>query len=78
MGKPTKKQLDAAVRAARLYAGSDGKVRARDAEKLYRRMMRAVATVARAADMAEADVLEQIMDRALGLGPIIPIPGRDI
>lgn len=72
------KDVEAAVRAAQLYGGCDGKINVRDAQKLYDRMNKKIAAVARKRGMAFNDASRQITEAAKQRGLICPIPGRDI
>lgn len=69
--------LEKALLAARLYAGSSG-CRIKDQQKLYDRMARACAQVAKATKLPEAEVIRQVQAQAAKLGCIYPIPGQHI
>lgn len=71
---PTQKQLENAVRAARLYAGSLATCTVRDQQRLYRRYQQAMRPI----ESATSDAWDQIAARASSLGPLIPQPGKDL
>lgn len=72
------KDIEAAVKAAQLYAGCGAVVRIRDAQKLYNRLQKAVEKVAKARGMDFLNAHEQITAEASRRGPICPTPGKDI
>jgi len=72
------KDIERAVETARVYAGCQGKVRIRDEQRLYDRLRRQAASVARKRKMDADDVLQQIVDEAHRRGPRCPIPGKDL
>lgn len=72
------KDIEAAVKAAQLYAGCGAIVRIRDAQKLYNRMRKAIQRVADTRGMDFNNVHDQITAEAAKRGPICPIPGKDI
>lgn len=77
MAKPSKAQLERAVKAAQLYAGalcSD----IRTAQKLYNRAKRAAESIATSTGMSFADVFEQVSREASRRGSICPRPGKDV
>lgn len=72
--KPTKRQLDNAVTSLRLYMGSDGRCRMSDQQRLYNRFNKAMKPLR--AFTIDADA--QVGAEARRLGPIVPVPGKDI
>lgn len=72
-GDPTKRQIDRAVQAARLYAGSLTACTIRDQQRLYARYQAAM----RPLEKATSDAWDQIAARATALGPLRPTPGKD-
>jgi hypothetical protein len=72
------KDLEAAVKAAQLYAGCGATMRITDAQKLYRRLHKAVERVATRRGMSFSDAHDQITREASRRGPICPTPGKDI
>jgi hypothetical protein len=76
MKKPSKKTLDAAVDAARLYHGSTG-APLRAQQRLYEQMRRKCANIAKNLGVDEFDVRSQVQDEARRRGSIVPRPGKD-
>jgi hypothetical protein len=72
------KDIEAAVRAARLYIGCDQRVTLRDAQRLYTAMRKKIALVAKRRGMDELDAHEQVMTKARSEGGICPMPGKDL
>ncbi len=75
---PTKAQLAAAVKTAQLYNGSLTCTSIRQQQRLYGRLMTQATAIARRAEMGVDDVLTQVTDHARKLGPLCPVPGKDI
>jgi hypothetical protein len=71
-----KAKIDAAVEAARMYAGSEG-LPVNIQQRFYAKLMRRCAAVAKATGNTEANVFEQITARAQSLGRIYPRPAKD-
>ena len=76
INKTTRKQLDEAVRLARLLKGMS--IRLADQQKLYSRMMSKCRKVAETTRMTLSDVLEQVEKQANKFGPLNPAPGKDV
>lgn len=74
MPGPTKAQRDRAVKALRLYSGSEGRVSVKDAQRLYARYR----TAMKALESFAEDAHEQVAQEATRLGPIRPLLGRDL
>ena len=72
------KDVEAAVHAARLYIGSDQFSPIRDQQKLYSRMQKKIAAVAKKRGMDEHVVSTQITSEAKRRGGIRPLPGKHI
>ncbi len=72
------KDIEAAVYAAQLYIGKGLRMRVSDEMKLYGRMNRKIAAVAKRRGMDEAAAYQQIMAEAKRRGGILPMPGKDI
>lgn len=79
-GKPkvVAKDIEAAVRAARLYIGKGLTMRFADEKKLYRSMNAKIAAVAKRRGMDDAAAYQQIMTEAKRRGGILAMPGMDI
>lgn len=73
-----KKILDSAVQAGRLYAGSVSTTSIRNQQKLYTRFMEKCARVSKLSGLDLDSVIEQIGSRVSSLGPLTPIPGKDV
>jgi len=67
--------IEKAVKAGRLYNGSLG-CRISDQQKLDRAWRRALAAVERA--YPNTDATDQVIARVESLGPLTPMPGKDI
>lgn len=78
MPRKTASDVLAAVHAARLYIGCEGRLAIHDQQKLYNRMTKRIDAVARKRGMDRTSAHDQIVDAAKRLGGICPIPGRDI
>lgn len=76
--RPTKTELDKAVHAMRVYAGSGTRVRIRDAERLYARVVKAINVLVSVSGISEYSAWDQVTAEAKRLGYIIAIPGKDI
>ena len=76
--KPSKAQLDKSVKLARLYIGSEGKVRIKDQQKIYDQLKKSVESIVKKTGIDYNAAHEQIMKQANKLGKITPQPGRDI
>lgn len=66
------------MRAAQLYIGKGLTMRISDEQKLYSRMNRKIASVAKRHGMDEAAAYQQIMAEAKRRGGITPLPGKDV
>lgn len=71
--KPTKAQIDRAVKALRLYNGSFDFCSIRCQQRLYDRFLKAMKPLE-----AVGNAYEQIADAAGRMGPIRPAVGKDI
>ena len=69
------KDIEAAVYAAQLYIGKGLRIRFTDELKLYNRMNKKIAAVAKRRGIDEADAHRQIMGEAKRRGAIMPMPG---
>lgn len=69
--------LEGAVHAARIYHGSESYTSIRNQQRLYTKMMQAIARAARTLEMDETSVAIEIGAEAARRGPIRPIPGKD-
>ena len=68
--------LEKAVMAAQLYLGAEGlPIRVQD--RFYKRMQRAVASVAKKRDLPEQFANDEITREAIRRGRITPRPGKD-
>jgi hypothetical protein len=76
--KKIAQDIECAVKAAQLYAGKGLRIRISDEQKLYARMMKAIANVAKKRGMDEGDAYRQITAEARRRGGITPMPGKDI
>ena len=72
------KDIEAAVHAARLYIGKGLCMRITDEQKLYARMNKKIASVAKRRSMDEGEAYRQIMGEAKRRGGVCPLPGKDI
>lgn len=70
-------QLERAVYAAQVYAGSNA-CNVKDAQRLYNRFQSACRAVAKAKDMAVEDVMSQVGAEASRRGAITPRPGQHL
>jgi len=70
------KKVERALNDARLYIGSSGtpiKVQ----ERLYKKVIAHSTSIAEQRNMNTNDVWQQLMDKAVSVGPIVPRPGKD-
>lgn len=72
------KDVIAAVEAARVYYGCDGRVSIKDAQKLYNTMNKKIDGVAKCRGMDRQSAADQISKAAQDAGPVCPIPGKHI
>jgi hypothetical protein len=68
--------LEEAVKAAQLYAGSEG-LPIKAQQRLHGGMMRKIAAVARKYKISEGSAHDQISAEASRRGRIVPSPGKD-
>lgn len=68
---------DAAVHKQRLYHGSHGVCNVKTQQKLMERANRAIASLAKSTGYDVNLVYEAVVNRAIALGPITPMPGKD-
>ncbi len=76
--RPTKGQLSKAVDAMRLYLGSQGQVRVRDEQRLYKRVSAHVEKISVKGCLDAGDVWDQLSSEAQRRGIRMAVPGKDI